>query len=140
MTDYYALFGSFEPRLWDLIIDVLLYDVCTDVDMFQQYFYPVLETFPGMCESTINRTYYYLRVHGPTDRFSPHYPFDSYNTAKDLIRDDAQKFKIAMAKRLAVRANQFQLPELKPHHHPPQDQKRPRIPSPQTTGNKHSKY
>ena len=135
MTDYYAIFASLEPRLWELIIDVLLFSVWTDTNMFHTYFYPVFKIFPWMCESTIRRSWagHYLRVHGPPNIQYRHCLFDCHRPPLDLIRDDAQQFKIVMTKRLANADNPCQS-EVTPAIHPTQHQKRPRTLSPPPSG------
>ena len=131
MTARYALFASLDPHLWDIILDVLLLNVCTDADMFRLSFYPLFETFPCQCESTIRSwTGYYLRVHGPSDIQSRHSLFDCYRPPIDLIRYDTAMFQLAMTKRLANVDNPCRFADIRHAIHTPQHQPRPHTLSP----------
>ena len=192
MTDYYALFGSFEPHLWGIILDVFLLDT-KSYNQFKAAFYPILETFPLICScndyAPVKQWWlnHLLRVEAVNSGIPTHvYAFSAavgmgahdmandetmdviaeteadaacYNTAMDL-RNELRNTELASPRHGLVhcdgdqivittqgrsserinRANHFRLPELNPHHHPPQGQKRPRIPSAQTTPDKHTKY
>lgn len=140
MTDYYAIFASLEPRLWEIILQVLLFDVCMDADVFRHSFYPLFETFPRACESTVRSwTGYYLRVHGPPDFQFRHSLFDCYRPPLDLIRPDTELFQVNMSQRLAHVHDTYRF-RMVEHAIHPQHQKRPHAPSPPSTGDKCSKH
>ena len=140
-TDYYALFQLFEPRLWEIILDVIL-SGATDTAQFRRAFYPILETFPEICDRRSPIKTYWESI---LDRINPEPDFDDpyaacYPRDIEYIEEDAEGFVDAMAIRRGIIGKRVRFPQFNPVHRPRRRKNGPRPPTRLNTSNKRSKY
>ena len=141
-TDYYALFQSFEPHLWEIILDVLLLEA-TNSGEFRHAFYPLLETFPEICDRRSPIKAYWARIlsrmNPPLESYFTDPYTDCYPQAIEFIEEDAEGFVDAMAIRHGFIAKRVRFPQFNPKHHSRPRKNGPAPPS-LTTSNKRSKW
>ena len=143
ITDYYALFQSFELHLWEIILGVIILGA-TDTGQFRHAFYPILETFPEICDRRSPIKTYWARILDqinpqPESYFDDPYT-DCYPRAIEFIEEDAEGFVDAMAIRRGIIAKRVRFPQFSPQHHPRHCKNGARPPPRLTTSNKRSKY
>ena len=141
-TDYYALFQSLEPHLWEIILDVLLLEA-TDAGEFRHAFYPILETFPEICDRRSPIKSYWARtlnrINPPLESHFTNPYTDCYPQTIEFIEEDAEGFVDAMAVRRGVIGKRVRFPQFNPKHHTKSRNDGPRPPS-LTTSNKRCKW
>lgn len=111
--DNYSLFQSLEPRLWTIILDVILTDAENN-DQFEAAFYPILQTFPDICccddnapvkqhwISHLNRVMAIvsgvpLRVYAMAAALGDNMYDERMAHPRDIIEEDARRFNADMA-------------------------------------------
>ena len=122
ITDYYALFQSFELHLWEIILDVILLGA-TDAGQFRHAFYPLLETFPEICDRRSPIKTYWARIHDrinppPAEGYFDNPYTDCYPDAIEFIEEEAEGFVHAMAIRRGIIGKRVRFPQFNPKHRP----------------------